>query len=256
MRKRVVGFVCLFVLIATALSLTSHAQNTNQKPTSYTYVAQWHVARAQWPDAKKLFEQDVATFDKLVTDGTLTGYGIFENIIHSEETSTHGIWFDAASMAGILKTLDALAAQPPSPYDVVLTNSKHWDEILESDTYGAHSGTFKGAFLDGSNFQVKPGHGREFRELVKSTFIPILEKLFADGVIHSYSMDAQSYHSDKPGSFDLVDMPVDAAAVDKVNAAFEAALSKNEALGAAMRNLTETAEHRDFLLRVTTMRNK
>lgn len=256
MHKRVAGFLGLFVLVAAAVTLTSHAQNPNAKPTSYTYVAQWHVARAQWPDARKVFDADASTLDKLVNDGTLTGYGIFENIIHSEESSTHGVWFTAASMAGILKSLDVIAAQPPVPGDAVLSSSKHWDEILESDIYGAHSGTFKGAYLEGSDYQVKPGHGREFRELVKSTIVPVLDKLLADGLIHDYSVDSQSYHSSKPGSVAIVSTPVDAAAVDKSDAAFEAALGKNEALGAAIRNLTELSEHRDFLLRVTAMRNK
>jgi hypothetical protein len=255
-RRLVVPLGLLLTLLFTA-SFRSPVQGQEKgKPTVYTYVAQWEIARAQWPDAAKFFQQNNVLLDKLVADGTLTGYGTFESVIHREGEPTHGVWYQSNSVGGLLKTLETITAQPPNPAAAVLNTTKHWDEILESENYGTHSGTFKGAFLDGSSYQVKPGHGREFSALVKSTFIPILDKLLADGVIHFYSLDSQSYHSSKPGAFDLVYAPVDAAAVDKASAAFEAALGKNDTLGPAIRSMTETQEHRDFLLRVTTMRNK
>lgn len=257
MIKRLVVPVVLLIAFVLVASVPSHVQGQEKaKPTMYTYVAQWEIPRAQWPDAAKFFQGNTAMLDKLVADGTLSGYGTFENVIHREGEATHGVWYESGSVGGLLKTLDAIAAQPPNPAAAVLNTTKHWDEILESENYDAHSGTFKGVFLDGSSYQVKPGRGREFRALVKSTMLPVLDKLLADGVIHSYSLDSQTYHSSKPGGFDLVYTPVDAAAVDKANAAFEAALGKNETLGPAIRAITETEEHRDFLLRVTSMRSK
>lgn len=257
MTKRLVVPLVLLIAFLFTASVPSLVQGQEKaKPTVYTYVAQWEIPRAQWPDAAKFFQQNNALLDKLITDGVLTGYGTFESVIHREGEPTHGVWYQSTSVGGLLKTLETVAAQPPNPAAAVLNTTKHWDEILESDNYNSHSGSFKGVFLDGSSYQVKPGRGREFSALVKSTFIPILEKLLADGVIHSYSFDAQSYHSSKPGSFDLVYTAADATAIDKADAAFEAALGKNDSLGPAMRALTEPQEHRDFLLRVTSMRNK
>jgi len=257
MTKRLVVSLFLLITFLLTASVRSPVQGDEKgKPTVYTYVAQWEIARAQWPDAAKFFQQNNAMLDKLIADGTLTGYGTFESVIHHEGQPTHGAWYQSNSVGGLLKTLDTIAAQPPNPVGAVLNTTKHWDEILESDNYNGHSGSFKGVFLDGASYQVKPGRGREFSALVKSTILPICEKLLADGVIHFYSFDSQSYHSSKPGAFDLVYTAVDAAAIDKANAAFEAALGKNDSLGPAMRALTEPEEHRDFLLRVTSMRYK
>jgi len=255
-KRLIVPLVLLLSFLFTA-SVRSPVQGDEKgKPTVYTYVAQWAIPRAQWPDAAKFFQLNNAMLDKLIADGTLTGYGTFESVIHREGEPSHGVWYQSTAVGGILKTLDTIAAQPPNPASAVLNNTKHWDELLESDNYNGHSGSFKGAFIDGSNYQVKPGRGREFSALVKSTILPICEKLLADGVIHFYSFDSQSYHSSKPGTFDLVYAAVDTAAIDKAGAAFEAALGKNDSLGPAMRALTEPEEHRDFLLRVTSMRSK
>lgn len=256
MPKRVVLAICLLLPLSVGQSRTLQGQGEKEKPTVYTYVAQWAVARAQWPDVKKALDQDLPTFDKLIADGTIVGYGVFESVIHKEGTPTHGMWFSTTSMGATMKTLEALAAQPPSPGDAALSSSKHWDEILESNDYGGHSGAFKGAYMDGTVYQAKPGRGRDLRALIKSTILPILDKLLADGVIHSYSFDSQAYHTDKPGAFDVVYTAADAAALDKAEAAFEAALAKNDSIGAAMASLTDSDEHRDFLLRVSTMKSK
>lgn len=256
MRIRILGASVLLLLVGLAAAMPSGAQNDQkEKPTLYTYVAQWAVPRAQWGDITKLFEQNRPLLDKLVADGTLTGYGNFATVIHQEGQPTHGTWYTATSVGNLMKTIETLVARPEST-SPVLANSKHWDLILESRDYNGHTGTFKGAYLVGSNFQVKPGQGREFRELVKSSILPLLEKLLADGVIHFYSLDSDAYHSEKPGAFHLVYVAADAASIDKVDAAVDEALGKNPTFGPAFRSMFEAEAHRDFLLRVTTMTRK
>ena len=64
-------FSLMCILVAAVPSL---AQSTaQQKAPVYTYVAQWAVPRAQWPDMTKADELDRPVLDKLVADGTLYG---------------------------------------------------------------------------------------------------------------------------------------------------------------------------------------
>ena len=193
--------------------------------------------------------------DKLVADGTITGYGEFRNLIHAEGQPTHGDWFTATSEGNILKALEAFYARPDVAAPVRAA-SKHWDYFLVSTMHKERSGKFEGAYLSGSRWEVKAGQGEAFRSLLKSRIVPILEKLLADGVLVFYTVDAEDYHTQEPGVVEVVLATVDASGMDKVSDAFEAAFSKDTELGPAMRALTKGESHRDFLARVTHMASK
>ena len=93
-------------------------------------------------------------------------------------------------------------------------------------------------------------------ELNKKVFVPVLEKLLADGSITSYGELHEDSHQDKLGLvFDYITVP-GAASMDKVNKAFDDALDSNPALRDAFRALTEPDGHRDFLTRLRYMVNK
>ena len=62
----------------------------------------------------------------------------------------------ARSMANLMKALESLRATPTAT-DAVLVASKHWDYILQSRNYGAHSGTFKNGYLRVGNWRYKAG---------------------------------------------------------------------------------------------------
>jgi hypothetical protein len=174
------------------------------------------------------------------------------NLIHVEGEPTHGDWFTATSEGNILKALEAFYARPDVTAPVRAA-SKHWDYFLVSTMHKERSGKFDGAYLSGSRWEVKPGQGEAFRNLLKSRFVPILEKLLADGVLISYGVNTEDFHKLPPGYYEVVFTTPDASGVDKVTQAFEAAFSKDTELGPAMRALTTTETHRDFLLRVTHM---
>ena len=251
MQKRALGYVCLLILVAVAAGARLRAQTVESKPT-YTYVAQWIVPRAQWADMVKIDDQERPLLDKLVADGTIVDYGTFANVIHHEDEPTHGSWFTATSEGNLMKALEAIYAQGTTTAPV-LAASKHWDFILISRAHNAHSGHYEGAYLVGSSWDVKPGEGHAFQELVKGRLIPIYEKLLADGVVVSYAMDTEAYHTDKPGRVSFVFTTADAAGLDKVDQALDAAFDKDPEIGPAIRSLTDGKEHRDFLLRVTHM---
>ena len=256
MQKRIIGYIGLLTLATVAAGVPLGAQGSDQeKAPVYTYIAEWAVPRAQWPDMVKLDEQERPVMEKLVSDGTLLSFGTFANLIHQEGEPTHGSWFAAASEGKLMKALEAIYALglTTSPVEAA---SKHWDYILQSRTYNQRSGHYEGAYLSGSEWQVNPGQGHAFQELMNSKLVPVFEKLVADGSVLSYSVDTEDYHTEKPGRVSLVYTTADAAGLDKVDDALEAALGKDEAIGPATRALTDPEGHRDFLLRVTHMELK
>ncbi len=244
------GLLALGLLVAGA---PLRAQDEG-KPM-YIYVSQWAVPRAQWGDVAKRNDANRPLMDKLVADGTLTGYGEFMNMIHTEGEPTHGDWFTADSEGNILKALEAFYARPDVTAPV-LAASKHWDYFLVSRTHKSRSGKFEGGYLSGSRWQVKPGQGEAFRKLVKARIVPFLEKLLADGVLTFYTMDVEDYHTQAPGGVEVVLGTVDAAGLDKVNAAFEEAFSNDPEIGPALGALTDGKQHRDFLARISHQASK
>lgn len=255
MQKRTLRFV-QFLLLGLATAASLHAQASGAKPPVYTYVAQWDVPRAQWPDMVKADEQDKPLLDKLVADGTLIGYGAYSNIIHQEGEPTHGTWFTATSEGKLLKALEAIYAQPGLVNAPVQAASKHWDQILTGDVYGSKAGTATGGYLTWSRWQIKPGAMRGYNELSKKVFVPVLEKLLADGSITSYGELSEDYHSQGLGVvYEYFTVP-DAASLDKANKALEEVFESTPALGNAIQNLAEHDGHRDFLTRIRFMVSK
>ena len=253
MKKEQVWAIGLFILGVLAAGVPSRAQgNDMAKPPMYIYVSQWAVPRAQWGEMAKSNAADVALSEKLVTGGTLTGFGDFESLIHTQGQPTHGSWLTANSQEGIVKAVDAFMSQAGATAPV-LAASKHWDHFLVSRTHNFRSGKFEDAYLAGSMWKVKPGQMQAFEAMVKARVVPLLEKGLSDGTVIFYSVDTEDYHTDAPGLVDVVFAVTDATAMDKVNAAFEANFSKDTEIGPALGALTVRDSHRDFLYSITQL---
>jgi hypothetical protein len=251
MQRGKVWGICLAVLGVLAAGLPLMAQGESEsKPPMYVYVSEWAVPRAQWGEMAKLDDQERALEDKLLNDGTITAYGELVSLIHTEGQPTHADFFWAPSEGNILKALAGFYAQPGNT-SPVLAGSKHWDHFLRSTIHNYRSGKFDGAYLAGSMWKLKPGQGHAFDAIVKSRIIPLLEKGLSEGTVIFYSVDSEDYHTEAPGLVDVVFAVTDAAAVDKVNDAFEAALGNDTEIGPALAALTERDSHRDFLDRIT-----
>ena len=209
----------LFLMIAA----TAEAQMSAQKPAVYTYVAQWSVPRAQWGDMAKMQQGSAALLDRLVSDGTLESYGLYETAVHEPKGPTHGNWFQASSMAGIFKALD--------------------------------SGSFKNSILRGISVEVKPGMEQQFHDAFDRIIRPVLEKLTANGAVHAWS-----YHNEwivkNPGMVTIVFIANGPEGLDRYIAAINELFDKNPDAVGPLIAATEPGSRRDFLLRVTAMRQK
>jgi hypothetical protein len=258
MQKRTIWAACFLALcLAAATAGPLQAQSAPQsKPPVFTYVAQWAVPRAQWPEMVKLDEADKPVLDKLVADGTIIGYGAYTNLIHQEGEPTHGTWFTATSEGKLMKALEVIYAHPGSTDSPVEGASKHSDLILTGDIYNSKPGASTGGYLTWSTWQVKPGQMHAYVDLTKKVLVPVLEKLLAEGSITSYGELTEDYHQGKLGVvYDYITVP-DAGSLDKANKAFDDALSNTAGFGEALQSLTDREGHRDYLTRLRFMVSK
>jgi hypothetical protein len=248
--------VFLTFLVLSSGALSQAQTETQGKPPVYTYISEWAVQRAQWPDMIKLDDQDKALMEKLVADGTLTGYGAYTNLIHQEGEPTHGTWMTATSEGNILKALEAVYAQPGSTTAPVQDASKHWDYLLVGRIYNQRSGKSQGGYLAGDQWDVKPGQMHAYTELMKSAVVPVFEKLLADGTVTAYGMDTEDFHTQKIGRVMFYFTTADASGFDQASKALDEAFDKNPAMTTALESMVDREGHRDFLDRLRYMNNK
>lgn len=257
MKKAWMCAVCLVVCVAFAASTALQAQSEPSQPRTYSYVSLWTLPRAQWGEMAKYLAADSAQMNKLVADGTVTGYGEFENFIHTEGGPTQGEWFTATSESGILKVLEGDYSHPDIvAAPVLLTATKHYDLFLENIAYGGRAGTFDGAYQVVEQWEVKVGQMHAFLGLLKGRFVPILNKMVADGTLVSYVVERQDFDTDNPGTVSVVTILPNASAFDTATKAFEAAFGKDPELGPALAALTSEAKHWDSLLHLAHMVEK
>ena len=245
------------VVLAIALSITAagsfsaHAQGSSddkEKPPIYTYVAQWAVARPDWPAFEKYDAAQKPVFDKLIADGTIVGYGFFKMAAHTEGSPNHGSWWTATSMANLMKVLSLVGAQSiPADIEKIEAASKHSDLILTSRHYAVNPGSFENGYLRVATYRSKPGQGEATDKVINSYIVPFLNKLVADGALHSYSVDREVIHSGDPNVVDIAIVANNADGLDKFMAGLEANGKANPTGGPAFGAATESSDHRDFL---------
>jgi hypothetical protein len=235
-----------------ALDAPARAQNadeTKEKPPLYTYEASWAFPRARWGEVGK--ENATSTQKVLapaLADGTLVGYGEDESLVHTAEGFTHDNWWQARSMAGLMKVLDALSKVGP-PSQVLLSSTRHRDQVLISRFYNWKPGSWKGAFGRASTYKLKPDAPNDaVAMLSKAVFVPLLEKLLADGTIVEYEIDEETIHTESPDQFVIYFLTPTADGLDKVNAAIRAAGRENALVGPALGSMIDYTPHRDELV--------
>jgi hypothetical protein len=226
-----------------------------EKPVQYTYVSTWAVPRAMWGDYQRNQAADDAIMSKAVADGTLVSAGSYSVLNHQEGQPTHGSWFSAGSMANLMKVLEGVRSAPDATAPV-LAASKHWDYILASHEYNAHSGTFKNGYLRVGNWSYKHGVSDPGGKIMKATMVAALEKLLAQGALHSYQIELERLHSADPDAFYVAIVANGADGIDKFDAAIDEMQKDNPAGAAGFSSLLEQQGHRDFLAHVDMMIHK
>ena len=259
MRNRIAGFcvvVCLcFGIVAGMSEQKAAAQTDAEKPAVFTFVMEWDVPRAMWPEYEKQMATTGDTLKKAVDDGTLLGYGMFAVVAHQDGSANHGTWISASSVANLMKVLDVLRASPTSTSPVV-SASKHWDYLVSSRDYAAHSGTFTNGYLRVATWIGKADANDPGGKIEKASMVALCEKLMADGALHSYSIEREVIHTMDENAFFVVLVTNGGEGLDKFNAAVDEMGKNNPTALAAFRSLISDSGHRDTLAKVITTTHK
>jgi hypothetical protein len=246
----IAGLAVLATLGAVTGPASAQTAEVKEKPRLYTYQASWTFPRARWGDVGK----DNATSTQRVlapalSDGTLVGYGDDQIEVHTAEGYTHDNWWQATSMAGLMKVLEALGKGPsPSGPALILSATKHADQVFVSRFYNWKSGSYKDAYGYASSYKLKPDAPDNAVEMLsKSVFVPLLEKLLSDGTIVEYEIDQETVHTDPPDLFFIYYLTPSAEGLDKVNAAIREAVKNDPLIGPAFGSMIDFSAHRDEL---------
>ena len=130
-RHQAIGLVALSAL----LTATGAVAQPASQPTSYTFVAQWQMPRAQWANFIADFEKNtLPVLEKMGKNGTLAGWGAFEAVVHTEEGFTHGIWWSSATTAGIEQTRAELV-KASAASGAIAAATGHRDSLPAFDTW-------------------------------------------------------------------------------------------------------------------------
>jgi hypothetical protein len=249
---RVIAVVAaLAALGATAVPAAAQTGDMKEKPRLYTYESSWVFPRARWGDVDK---DNAASNQKVLApalaDGTLVGYGDDENLVHTADGPTHDNWWQATSMAGLMKVLDTFMKGSSATNPLIQSSTKHWDQVFVSRFYNWKSGTSKGAYGHASSYKLKPDAPSDAVEtLSKTLFVPFFEKLLANGTIVEYEIDEETIHTEAPDQFFIYYMTANAEGLDKVNAALREAVRENPLTGPAFGSMVDFTPHRDELVR-------
>jgi hypothetical protein len=234
----------------SAVAALGQTSEVKEKPRMYTYVSNWSMPRAQWPEMEKSAAANQAIFEKAVADGTLVAYGNDTNLLHQPEGSTHDTWWSAMSLAGLINVLDQIRKGGNATSPLLSSATKHWDNIYVSRYYNWHAGSWKDVYTVGSSYKLKADAPDDaVDQLSKNLIVPMMEKLLAEGTIHEYEVDTQAIHTEAPGTFYIFYIGANAEALDKVNAAIRASLKANPLGGPAFGSMVDFTPHRDELAR-------
>jgi len=241
--------VCALAIFAVVPASAQMAE-VKDKPPMYSYVGNWSIPRAQWGDMEKANAADQKILDKAMASGTIVAYGNDVNLIHTSDGGTHDDWWSSMSMAGVLSVLDQFYKNGNPTTPVLVSATKHWDGLYVSRYYNWRSGSWKDTYSRVAAYKLKPDAPNDAVEsLSKHLFVPMLEKLLADGAINEYEIDTEAIHTEAPGTFWVDIIAANAEGLDKFNAAVRELGKSDPLAGVAIGSVVDYSSHRDYLMR-------
>jgi len=252
MSKKVLGLLVVGFIVLAAHS--TRAQQAQNQPI-YTYVSQFQVPRANWAQFAEDSEKTVTPIlERMTADGTIIGWGIFENIVHTPEGMTHGSWWTSTSLAGINRVLDELRKGGPRPGQLAAT--KHEDFLMRTVFSRANPVTGASGFLRVIGVVTQPGKSDQYVDALKKYLVPTFEEQLKNGTITYYGVDTQYVNTEAPSlRFSVYTFP-NAAAMDKFAAAITATFDRmnpedRKAWEGALAETTVPNSRRDLMARIT-----
>jgi hypothetical protein len=99
--------------------------------------------------------------------------------VHSAEGFTHDNWWQANSIAGLMKVLEAFHKGSDSSSPLLVSSTKHWDQIYISRFYNWKAGSWKGAYGYAGTYKLKPDapDADDAVRTLSSFYVPVFEKM-------------------------------------------------------------------------------
>jgi hypothetical protein len=231
------GVAGLAMLGMSATLAGAQPVEVKEKPPLYRYVSYWAFPRAQWGDVDK---DNAAGNQKILApalaDRTLVGYGDDETQVHSAEGFTHDNWWQANSIASLMKVLEAFHKGGGSRPPPLVSSTKHWDQIYISRFYNWKVGSSKGAYGYSGTYKLKPDapDADDAVRTLSSFYVPVFEKMLADGTIVEYEIDREMmFTTDSRPRLHFSFVMPRAEDLDKFRSTLGAALDENSLIGPA-----------------------
>ena len=254
MFKRINLGAVLCALVGCIAIAPKPAVAQDQGQSYYTYVSQWAIPRAQWPDIDKQDAASAATMQKMVADGTLVDWGNITVRVHQDDGFTHMEWFTATSRAALMKALEGQWTTAVNP--AYSSATKHRDYLMNTIAHGGKTSAVTTGYIRVAAYTAKPGEADSFQDNFMKYFKPMLDANVADGTLLAYNFDAEDIHTIGPGSFFLAMVFPNAEAIDKFYAALAASTKENPEAMQAVNTLSDPTVHRDIFGKVTAYQHK
>jgi hypothetical protein len=249
---RLAGLCAIAIAVVTSVPGRAQMSEVKEKPPMYSYVGNWSIPRAQWAEMDKQTAANQKNMEKAIADGTIVAYGTDMNLVHQVDGATHDNWWSSMSMAGLLSVLDQIYKSGSATSPVLVSATKHWDGLYVSRYYNWHSGSWKDVYTRVATYKLKPDAPNDAVDtLSKNLFVPLLEKLLADGDIHEYEIDTEAIHTEAPGTFAVEIIAANGAGLDKFNAAVRDIMKSSPLAGPALGSMVDFTPHRDYLERTS-----
>jgi hypothetical protein len=248
--RAMIGVACLAALGMSTARAAAQAAEVKEKPSLYKYVSYGTFPRARWAELDK----DGATGNQKIlaaalADGTLLGYGDDENQVHSAEGFTHDSWWQAKSLASLMKVIETLHEGGGSSSPLLASSTRHWDQIYISRFYNSKAGSWKAAYGYEATYKLKPDapEADDAIRALSSFYVPVFEKMLTDGIIVEYEIDREMIHTiDSRAQIHFSFVMPNAEGLDRFRTVLNAALNENSliapAFGSMMANFTPKAD--------------
>src|SRR5689334_16346127 len=103
------------------------------KPPLYRYAVFWVIPPARSPDVDKInAAANQRVLAAALAAGGLVGYGDDKNLVSSREGSIHSTWWQATSLPGALKLIDAFDKGDGSRSPQLASATEHWGQLYGS----------------------------------------------------------------------------------------------------------------------------
>ena len=225
----------LMVAASAALMLIAAPAMAAEAPSTFIWIS-FVKAKPGQGDAliAEMIKEDSKVFDVLVDSGAASDWGVAMPVFHDgNDPYSHVEWISFNGWAGADAFLTKFMEQRQARGEqgnksmaerwATLVEPGSHSDVLARVLHAAEGGTGPERFIDLGYFKSNPGKAGDMRKAYMEYVAPVNDKLIADGTILGYGLATPAVHRGENWSFMSWTALGSLAALDKVEAAFDAA---------------------------------